>query len=85
MPFLPGVPVIPLPFEMLLVKLQSLQDVLSRLVVRNVGRNIPFGVIVPEADSLYLIRLFLVQDVVDHVLAKHSVFRKGPHTNRLSM
>ena len=85
MPFLPGVPVIPLPFEMLLVKLQSLQDVLSRLVVRNVGRDISFGIIVPEADPLDLIRLFLVQDVVDYMLAKHSVFREGPHANYLSM
>ena len=85
MPFLPGVPVIPLPFEMLLVKLQSFQDIFAGLVVRNIGWDIPSGIIVPEADPLDLIRFFLVQDVVDHVLAKQPIFGERPHANCLGM
>ncbi len=73
MPFLSGIPAIPLPLQMTLIKRQRFQDIFPGLTVWDAFRNIPAGVFVPESDFLDLIRLILVHDVLDHVRAERSV------------
>ena len=41
-----GIPVVPLPFQVALIKLQRFQDILPRLAVRDAIRNVPAGVFV---------------------------------------